>query len=111
MHKVDTFNHLLGIRRRYRRVSRVFFLCYSSWLKLPSEPIVYLEVLTPTIYMGSVMELMSTIRNVYSGTDYLGKETALLKYEMPLSEVITDFYDKLKSVSSGYASMSYEPKG
>ncbi|MEK7121271.1 MAG: translation elongation factor 4, partial [Patescibacteria group bacterium] len=74
-----------------------------------AEPIVYLEVLTPTDYVGSVMELMATIRNVYKGTDYLGKETALLKYEMPLSEVITDFYDKLKSVSSGYASMSYEP--
>lgn len=82
-----------------------------SGISIISEPIVYLEVLTPTIYMGSVMELMSSIRNVYKSTDYLGKETALLKYEMPLSEIITDFYDKLKSVSSGYASMSYEPKG
>ena len=82
-----------------------------SGIAVISEPIVYLEVLTPTSYMGSVMELMATIRNVYKATDYLGKETALLKYEMPLSEVITDFYDKLKSVSSGYASMSYEPKG
>ena len=81
-----------------------------SGIKSIAEPIVFLEVLTPTIYMGSVMELISTLRNVYKGTDYLGKETALLKYEMPLSEVITDFYDKLKSVSSGYASMSYEPK-
>ena len=75
-----------------------------------AEPIVSLEVLTPVVYMGSVMELMASVRNVYKGTDYLGKETALLKYEMPLSEVITDFYDKLKNVSSGYASMSYEPK-
>lgn len=81
-----------------------------SGIKSIAEPIVYLEVLMPTIYMGSVMELMATVRNIYKGTDYLGKETALLKYEMPLSEVITDFYDKLKSVSSGYASMSYEPK-
>lgn len=75
-----------------------------------AEPIVYIEVLTPAVYMGNVMELISTVRNVYKGTDYLGKETVLLRYEMPLSEVITDFYDKLKSVSSGYASMSYEPK-
>lgn len=81
-----------------------------SGIKSIAEPIVYLEVLTPTVYVGSVMELMASVRNVYKGTDYLGKETALLKYEMPLSEVITDFYDKLKSVSSGYASMSYEPK-
>ncbi len=81
-----------------------------SGIAVIAEPIVYIEVLTPTAYVGSVMELISTIRNVYKGTDYLGKETVLLKYEMPLSEVITDFYDKLKSVSSGYASMSYEPK-
>ena len=73
-------------------------------------PIVSIEVLTPTSYVGNVMELIATFRNVYKATDYLGKETALLRYEMPLSEVITDFYDKLKSVSSGYASMSYEPK-
>ena len=75
-----------------------------------AEPIVSIEVLTPTSYVGNVMELIATFRNVYKATDYLGKETALLRYEMPLSEVITDFYDKLKSVSSGYASMSYEPK-
>lgn len=76
-----------------------------------AEPIVSLEIITPTSYVGNVMELVSTIRNTYLATDYIGKETALLRYEVPLSEIITDFYDKLKSVSSGYASMSYEPKG
>ena len=76
-----------------------------------AEPIVALEIITPSSYLGSVMELVSAYRNTYKATDYLGKETALLKYEVPLSEVITDFYDKLKSVSSGYASMSYEVKG
>jgi len=76
-----------------------------------AEPIVDLEIITPSSYLGSVMELASSYRNTYKATDYLGKETALLKYEMPLSEVITDFYNKLKSVSSGYASMSYELKG
>ncbi|HYU65042.1 MAG TPA: translation elongation factor 4 [Candidatus Paceibacterota bacterium] len=75
-----------------------------------AEPIVALEIITPVSYVGAVMELVSSIRNMYIATDYIGKETALLKYEVPLSEVITDFYDKLKSVSSGYASMSYEPK-
>ncbi len=75
-----------------------------------AEPIVNLELITPTTYVGNVMELVSNFRNIYLGTDYLGKETALLKYEAPLSEIITDFYDKLKSVSSGYASMSYESK-
>ncbi len=76
-----------------------------------AEPIVDIEIITPSSYLGSVMELVSSLRNIYKATDYFGKETALLKYEMPLSEVITDFYDKLKSVSSGYASMSYELKG
>ncbi len=76
-----------------------------------AEPIVELEVITPVVYVGSVMELASTARSTYIRTDYIGRETALLKYEVPLAEVITDFYDQLKSVSSGYASMSYEPKG
>ncbi|MEK7217754.1 MAG: translation elongation factor 4, partial [Patescibacteria group bacterium] len=76
-----------------------------------SEPIVALEILTPVSYLGSVMELVVTYRNTYQATEYIGKETALLKYDMPLSEIVTDFYDKLKSISSGYASMSYEPKG
>ena len=76
-----------------------------------SEPIVALEIITPVSYLGSVMELVVTYRNTYQATEYIGKETALLKYDMPLSEIVTDFYDKLKSVSSGYASMSYEPKG
>lgn len=82
-----------------------------SKVKSIAEPIVNLEIITPSSYLGSVMELISLFRNTYKSTDYLGKETAILKYEAPLSEVITDFYDKLKSVSSGYASMSYEVKG
>lgn len=82
-----------------------------SGIESIAEPMVDIEILCPVSYLGNVMELISGLRNAYRATDYLGKETALLKYEMPLSEVITDLYDKLKSVSSGYASMSYEPKG
>ena len=99
----------LKAKREKLKIRSAAQLPDPSGIESIAEPIVSLEVLTPTAYMGSVMELISSIRNVYEGTDYLGKETALLKYEMPLSEVITDFYDKLKSVSSGYASMSYEP--
>jgi len=76
-----------------------------------AEPIVALEIITPDSYVGNIMELVSSCRNTYKATEYLGKQTVLLKYEIPLSEVITDFYDKLKSVSSGYASMSYEVIG
>ena len=82
-----------------------------SRIERVAEPIVELEVITPVAYVGNVMDLAATCRSAYIGTDYLGRETALLKYEVPLAEVITDFYDKLKSISSGYASMSYEPKG
>ena len=82
-----------------------------SKIKSISEPVVSLEIITPVEYLGNIMELTSTIRNVYRDTEYIGKETAVLKYEIPLSEIVTDFYDKLKSVSSGYASMGYEPMG
>jgi len=82
-----------------------------SRVEAVSEPIVSLEILTPISYLGGVMELIATYRNTYQATEYIGKETALLRYDIPLSEIVTDFYDRLKSVSSGYASMSYEPKG
>lgn len=82
----------------------------SRWIKI-AEPVVALEVISPVQYMGAVMELMGTIRNVYIATEYIGTETAVLKYTVPLSEIVTDFYDRLKSVSQGYASMSYEPAG
>ena len=93
------------------RIRSASLLPDLSKVKNIAEPIVNLEIITPSSYLGSIMELVSSFRNTYKATDYLGKETAILKYEAPLSEVITDFYDKLKSVSSGYASMSYEVKG
>jgi len=93
------------------RVRSAAMLPDPNQLQSIAEPIVALEIIAPSAYLGSVMDLISKFRNNYIATDYLGKETALLKYEVPLSEIITDFYDKLKSVSSGYASMSYEPIG
>jgi GTP-binding protein LepA len=82
----------------------------SRWTQI-AEPVVDLEIITPVGYMGVVMELVATIRNTYHATQYIGTETAVLKYTVPLSEIVTDFYDRLKSVSQGYASMSYEPAG
>ncbi len=80
-----------------------------SILEKIEEPIVDLEILSPLTYMGQLMKLVAETRGQYSSTEYLSKEVVVLKYKMPLAEIITDFYDKLKSVSSGYASMSYEP--
>jgi len=71
------------------------------------EPWVKLEIISPKEYIGKVMELAQAKRAVYKDTKYFG-EQVLLEYAAPLSEIIIDFYDKLKSVSSGYASQNYE---
>lgn len=82
-----------------------------SQIESVAEPVVNLEIISPSGFLGSIMDLISHFRNTYIATEYLGKDTVILKYKVPLSEIVTDFYDKLKSVSSGYASMSYELAG
>jgi GTP-binding protein LepA len=72
------------------------------------EPWIRLEIVVPNIYLGQVMRLMQASGGVYKATQYLGAERVIIKYEAPLREIIIDFYDQLKSVTSGYASMSYE---
>ena len=74
------------------------------------EPIVSSEILTPKEYIGSIMTLCQKKRGVYKTTHYLSPEKAQLHYDLPLGEIIFDFYDKLKSISSGYASFDYELK-
>src|SRR3989338_3204904 len=75
------------------------------------EPLVKLEILSPSEYLGALMKLLAEYRSVYLATSYLTKDIVILSYHVPLSEIVTDFYDRLKSVSSGYTSMSYEPSG
>ncbi len=75
------------------------------------EPYVNLEILAPAEYLGNVMELMGSTRAEYKSTDYIDASRVQLVFEAPLMDVIVDFHDQLKSVSSGYASMSYEPSG
>ena len=74
------------------------------------EPIVAAEILTPKEYIGSIMTLCQKKRGSYKNTQYLSPEKAVLHYDLPLGEIIFDFYDKLKSLSSGYASFDYEFK-
>jgi GTP-binding protein LepA len=74
------------------------------------EPIVSAEILTPKTYIGGLMKLCQKKRGIYKNTNYLSPEKAQLHYELPLGEIIFDFYDKLKSLSSGYASFDYEFK-
>jgi GTP-binding protein LepA len=74
------------------------------------EPIVSAEILTPKKYIGSIMTLCQKKRGIYKNTQYLSPEKAQLHYDLPLGEIIFDYYDKLKSISSGYASLDYEFK-
>ena len=71
------------------------------------EPFVAGEIITPKEYIGGIMTLCQKKRGIYKTTHYLSAEKAQLHYEFPLSEIIFDFYDKLKSISRGYASFDY----
>ncbi len=72
------------------------------------EPYVLITIITPKDYVGSIMNLCQEKRGVQKKFSYLDPNTVLLEYEMPLSEVIMDFHDKIKSLSRGYASYDYE---
>ena len=75
------------------------------------EPIVKAEIMTTSEYVGTIMELCQERRGIYEGVDYIEQTRALVKYELPLNEIIYDFFDALKSRSRGYASFDYEMKG
>src|SRR3989344_3303532 len=72
------------------------------------EPIMKVDIFSPKDYLGNIMQLVSAKRGVYLNTEYLDESIAVLHYEVPLTALLVDFYDKLKSASSGYASMNYE---
>lgn len=72
------------------------------------EPYITSSILTPTEYIGNIMSLAMERRGIYLNTEYIDKTRANLHYEFPLAEVIFDFYDRLKSLTRGYASFDYE---
>ena len=75
------------------------------------EPFVDAEIMVTTEFVGAIMKLCQERRGVYKGIEYMEQTRALLKYELPLNEIIYDFFDALKSRSKGYASFDYELKG
>ena len=75
------------------------------------EPMMKAEIITPSEYVGPVMELCQERRGVYKKIDYIEETRAVLHYDLPLNEVIFDFFDVLKSRTKGYASFDYEFKG
>jgi GTP-binding protein LepA len=72
------------------------------------EPYVKIEVVTPKDYIGDLISYIIEQRGLAQDTEYLDENRVILRYEIPLSSVLVDFYDKIKSISSGYASMNYD---
>ncbi|MBN9240663.1 MAG: elongation factor 4 [Micrococcales bacterium 70-64] len=76
-----------------------------------SEPMVRAGILAPKDYVGTIMELCQSRRGTLIGMDYLGEDRVEIKYNIPLGEIVFDFFDQLKSKTAGYASLDYEPSG
>jgi len=72
------------------------------------EPYIYTNIISPSSYVGSIMELCQNKRGIYKSIDYINDTRVNIHYELPLSEVVYDFYDKLKSRTNGYASFDYD---
>ncbi|MEK7067754.1 MAG: translation elongation factor 4, partial [Patescibacteria group bacterium] len=91
-------------------------LVVRSALELPEpsqigeilEPWVSLDVVAPKDYLGAIMKLVQEKRGIYKNTEYLNERQIILHYAMPMSTILTDFYDKIKSATSGYASLNYD---
>ncbi len=105
------------VYRVYKTDGQMIELTNPSNLPDPSaidymeEPVVSAEIMVTTEYIGSIMELCQERRGRYLGMEYMEETRALLRYELPLNEIIYDFFDALKSRSRGYASFDYELKG
>lgn len=105
------------IYRVYKTDGTMIELTNPSNLPDPSEidhmeePIVTAEIMVTSEFVGAIMGLCQERRGVYLGMEYMEETRALLRYELPLNEIIYDFFDALKSRSRGYASLDYEMKG
>ena len=77
-------------------------------IKEIKEPYIFTNILVPTSYIGSIMELCQDKRGIYKSTDYIDKTRVNIHYELPLSEIVYDFFDRLKSSTKGFASFDYE---
>ncbi|MBK8446138.1 MAG: elongation factor 4 [Micropruina sp.] len=75
------------------------------------EPVVKATILTPTDYIGTILELCQTRRGTQTGMDYLSEDRVEIRYQLPLAEIVFDFFDALKSRTKGYASLDYDAAG
>ena len=86
-------------------------LPHPSEIDYMEEPVVSAEIMVTSDYVGAIMSLCQERRGIYISMEYIEKTRALIKYDLPLNEIIYDFFDALKSRSRGYASFDYELKG
>jgi GTP-binding protein LepA len=84
------------------------FMPDAGQIEKVEEPFVKAQIIVPVEYIGNIMKLCMDRRGIHNNTTYLSPERADIHYELPLSEIIFDFYDKLKSISRGYASFDYD---
>lgn len=82
-----------------------------SQINYAEEPICNAHIYSPTDYVGNIMELCQGRRGVFKGMDYIDTDRVDIHYELPLNEIVYDFFDALKSRTKGYASFDYEPAG
>ncbi len=79
-----------------------------SQISKTEEPYVKVDIITPKEHVGALLGLCAQYHGIYKDTEFITEDRAVLRYEMPLASILIDFYDKLKSASSGYASLNYE---
>ena len=82
-----------------------------TYIKEIREPFIYTNIIVPKDYIGNIMELCQNKRGNYKSMEYIDDERVNIHYEIPLSEIVYDFFDKLKSTTKGYASFDYEMIG
>ena len=116
-YKIDIITTLPNVRYEVMRTNGdVFEVDNPAHLPPPGElaeirePILAAQMLVPTEYIGPIMQVCNERRGIYSNTEYLDSTRAILHYDLPLAEVVIDFYDRIKSVSRGYASFDYDHK-
>lgn len=83
----------------------------TNKIALIKEPFVKATIITPSEFLGNLITLLNRKRGIQTKMDYITPQRVLLEYDLPLNEIIMDFYDKLKSLTKGYASFDYEPSG
>src|SRR5207248_6300330 len=103
--------HVLFTNGEFQKVDNPSQMPPVQNIELIEEPYVLAHVLTPTDYLGNIMKLCQDRRGMFVSMDHLEERRVRVGYRLPLAEIVLDFYDRLKSVSRGYASLDYEFDG